>query len=312
MRADSSMLSIVIPVFNEEAHIEDSFRAIRDEALRASSQLEWILVDDGSTDGTWDRLEEIARESPGVTALRLSRNFGKEAALAAGLDAATGDAVVAIDCDLQHPPSLLPVMYQIWLQGDADVVEAVRVRRHDEPLYRRLGAGLFALVMTRATGLDMVGATDFKLLDRRVVDAWRQLTETQLFYRGLIAWLGFRTCRVSFEQEPGQDRASKWSFRALARFALGAISSFTAAPLHLVTLAGGLFLLGSLLLGSWTLYQWFSGQAVTGFATVILLQLIIGSIVMLSLGVIGEYLGQIYMESKRRQRYVVSARSAQR
>ena len=238
--------------------------------------------------------------------VRLSRNFGKEGAISAGLRHARGAAVAVMDGDLQHPPELLSQMLEVWRRGDADVIEAVKVRRRDESLLRRLGAEIFNRMYTRLTGYNLSESTDYKLLDRRVVDEFLKLGETRVFYRGMITWLGFRHVSIDFEVPAGVGRKSVWSISGLAQYALTSLTSFTSAPLHVVTVLGGLSLIFRLLLAVWTLVRYFTNNAVAEFSTVIVVQLFGNSIIMLSLGAIGEYLGSIYQESKRRPRFVIS------
>ncbi len=303
---DQRELAVVIPLYCEGSHFKQSFAEIRRHLMAVPCKFEIVLVDDGSTDDTWEIVEELARTHEGVSALRLSRNFGKDAALSAGIEKANGDAFLVIDGDLQHPPELVPEMYRLWSQGGIEVVDAVKVSRAKEPLVRRWGAGIFASLVNKLAGFNMSGATDFKLLDRRVVDAWLKMGETQLFYRGMVSWLGFTRAEVPFSVGEGRKKRSGWSNRELIAYAVGALTSFSSAPLHIVTVLGFWLFMIAGILGGRTLYLWFGGAAVTGFSTVILLQLMIGGCVMISLGIIGHYISNIYHEVKRRPRYVIA------
>lgn len=302
------MLSIVIPLNCEGSHLRASLATVRRHLQTVGLPYEFVLVDDGSTDGTWEVIRGLCDEFPQVRALRLSRNFGKEAALSAGLEAARGDAVIVIDGDLQHPPGLIPEMVRLWSEEGIDVVDAVKQQRAAELLPRRCGSRLFSFLMRKLSGFDLSGASDFKLLDRKVVDAWLRLEERQLFYRGMIEWLGFSHARIPFEVDQRTGGASRWSMIGLFWYAVTALTSFSSLPLHIVTLTGGSFLLVAVTLGCWSLVRWALGTAIGGFTTVILLQLFIGSILMVSLGIIGQYLAHIYAEVKRRPRYVVAER----
>lgn len=299
-------LSVVVPVYGEAAGIRAFVAELTAVLDGLGSPYEVIVVDDGSSDGTWGVLEELAVSNARLRALRLSRNFGKEAALSAGLNVAQGEAVVVMDGDLQHPPSLIPKMVRLWSEAGVEVVEAVKERRGSESVWSRWRAGIFYGLLDRLSGYDLRGASDFKLMDRRVVEAWRRMGERALFFRGMIAWLGFRHAQVQFTVLVRQSGASKWSLVTLVRLATNAVTSFSSFPLQLVTLAGGVFLVFSVVLGVQTLYQKFSGHAVDGFTTVILLLLIVGSLLMLSLGIIGSYIARIYEEVKGRPRYVVA------
>jgi glycosyltransferase involved in cell wall biosynthesis len=243
-----------------------------------------------------------------VSAVRLSRNFGKEAALAAGLERAAGEAIVVMDGDLQHPPCLIREMLRHWRDG-AEVVEGVKEDRGRESLISRFQAELFYGLFTKLTGFDLRGASDFKLLDRRVLGAWRQMGEHNLFFRGMTAWLGFRRVTVPFTVNARIDGTSQWSTLALTRLAINAVTSFTSAPLYMLNTAGIVFLVFAMVLGLHTLTLKISGRAVDGFSTVILLLLIMGSAIMLGLGVIGVYLARIYEEAKNRPRFVVAEHS---
>jgi dolichol-phosphate mannosyltransferase len=267
---------------------------------------QFVLIDDGSRDNTWQALEQLTRELPSIKALKLSRNFGKEAALCAGLDAADGDACVVMDADLQHPPELIPEMIRLWREEGYDVVEGTKSNRGKEGFLYKLGAKIFYRIFRRLSGLDLGKASDFKLMDRKVVDAWRQLLERGTFFRGMSAWVGFNRYQLPFAVERRIDGSSKWSPFKLGKLFISAITAFSSLPLQIITFLGGLFFIGSLALAAQTLYMKYAGIAYTGFTTVILLQLIIGSALMLSLGIIGTYLARIYDEVKNRPRYLIS------
>jgi glycosyltransferase involved in cell wall biosynthesis len=298
-------LSVIVPAFNEERGLAASLHVIRNETAMTSVAFDIIVVDDGSTDGTWAVLTTLVREIPELRAIRLSRNFGKEGAIAAGLDAAQGDAVVILDADLQHPPSLIPQMVRLWQSEEWDVVEAVKAHRGREPWLQRAMARTFYRAARSLTGYDLQDASDFKLLDKRVVEAWQRFGERATFFRGLVAWLGFRRTQVSFEVPRRVAGASRWSMAGLAGLAIHAVTSFSALPLQLVTLLGVLTLLIAAVVAIQALRLYYQGLALPGFTTVILLQLIIGGFLMVSLGIIGTYIARIYDEVKARPRYVV-------
>ncbi|MEF3304025.1 glycosyltransferase family 2 protein [Paenibacillus sp. GYB003] len=302
-------LSVVIPAYNEQHQLERTLEAVGFHAGRASSRYEIIVVDDGSSDSTWDVLQQCAMRMRGVRGIRLSRNFGKETALCAGLEEARGAAVIVMDADLQHPPELIAMMVHLWrTDAKADIVEGIKRVRGTEPLTKRLGAKAFYGALTRLTGHRFEGASDYKLLDRKVVDAWKRLPERTTFFRGMIVWLGFRTVQVEFDVPPRSGGKTRWSFLSLAKLALNAIIAYSAVPLRLIGVVGLLFLLGAFALGAQTLFRKWTGDAVTGFTTVILLLLVIGSAVMISLSTIGEYVAAIYNEVKGRPRYLIRER----
>lgn len=303
--ADVPRICIVVPLHNEEGSLAVLLSEIGRALEPAGVDYRMILVDDGSRDRTWELVRRAVEDGAPVTALRLSRNFGKEQALSAGLYAAEGDAVVVMDADLQHPPSLLPEMIARWRKGDADVVEAIKTTRPDEPLGVRYGAAMFHWLMRRLSGQDLRGASDFKLLDRRVLEAYKQMDEHTVFFRGMSAWLGFRREAVPFETPRSAGRPSRWTFLRLVKLALIGVTAFSSFPLHIVSFVGGLFLVLAVVLSGQTLYMWATGQALSGFTTVILVVCFTGGALMLGLGVIGEYLARIYDEVKDRPRYVV-------
>jgi glycosyltransferase involved in cell wall biosynthesis len=301
-------LSLILPCLNEASHIAESAEVIIAVLEEMSIDFELILIDDGSTDETWAEFEKIAAKHHGIQALSLSRRFGKEQALCAGLEAARGEAAILMDADLQHPPSLIPEMVRVWQEEDIDVVEAKKTDRGDESFLARTQARLFYSMLRRMSGFDLTGASDFKLLDRKVIDAWAQMPERNLFFRGMSAWLGFRRKEVFFEVEERAGGASGWNLSALLRLAITGITAFSSVPIHLVTLLGLIFLGFAILLGGQTLYNWLTGGAGDGFTTVILLLLITGSAIMIGLGIIGTYVSRIYNEVKGRPRYLVRQR----
>lgn len=300
-------VSVVVPLHREADQLEVVVDTIAGHLGRTGGVWELILVDDGSPDGTWDAIQTASARHPGVRGIRLSRRFGKEAALCAGLDAARGRAVVVMDGDLQHPPALIPEMVGTWRRGEAQIVEAVKESRGRESLKSKLMALTFYRVLNALAGVDLRGASDFKLMDRQVVKAWLRMNERHVFFRGMVAWLGFSRVEVSFHVPERLDGgSSRWSLLGLTHLALTAITAFSSKLLHIVSIFGVLFLMLAFVLGAQTLYLKFTGRAISGFSTVNLLLLITGSLLMISLGVIGLYLSRIYDEVKARPRYLVS------
>ena len=299
------LLSIVIPLYREGAHFGTSFSEIRRCAESSLLLCEYILVDDGSDDNTWEVIEEICGKDSAVTGLRFSRNFGKEAAIYAGLERTSGSAVIVMDGDLQHPPEMIPEMVRIWQGGKAQVVNTVRSGRGSRFLGYKLAARLHGKILNILSGFDLEGSSDFKLMDRAVVDSYLRLGESRIFYRGLVAWMGFRQVNLPMEFVEGRKAGSSWSLPRLVRLALNSFTSFSTLALHLVTFLGLLLFCFSILLSVNTLLQWMQGSAVPGFTTVILLQLIFSSIIMIALGIIGEYIATIFHEIKNRPRYIL-------
>lgn len=305
MSIEGEGLSIVVPIRNEAEilpeFVEEVWRALGD----VSGPVELILVDDGSTDSTWQEVVRLAAGDSRIRGVRLSRSFGKEAALFRGLRLSRGKAIVTMDGDLEHPPSIVPRMLELWRNG-ARLVNGVRTDRAGRTLAYRAVSALFDRVMMASTGLRLEGATDFKLLDRLVVDAVLAMPERTTFYRGICSWVGFPTADVSFEVRARSERRSRWGTLALVRFGLDALTSFSAAPLWMFGAAGMAFLALAGLLGLQTLYNYVSGHALTGFTTVILVSLAVGGMNLLGISVVGVYLSRVYAETKGRPRSVVS------
>ena len=301
------LISVVIPLFKEAANLRPLLSGITTALAKTGSPFELLVVDDGSPDETWQVVSEEAKTLPTLRGLRLSRNFGKELALCAGLERARGAAVIVMDGDGQHPPELLPDMVRLWQTTGADIVEAVKNKRGPESFTQRLSALLFYVVFSKFAGVNLKGTSDYKLMSRRALDAWLQMEERNVFFRGMTAWLGFARVQIPFDVPVRTAGETGWSFPTRFKLALTALSAFSWLPLQFVTLAGLLFFAFSVLFGIYTLALQLAGRSVSGFATVILLLLIIGSLLMVSLGIIGEYLARIYEEVKRRPRYIIAS-----
>lgn len=304
-RPQDSLLSVVLPAHNERETVPAVACRLDQVLTQAGIRYELIFVNDGSEDGTWEAVRSLAEQSPQVRGVCLSRQFGKEAAIYAGLQAAAGDCCVVMDCDLQHPPEKIPEMWALWYQG-CEIVEAVKRTRGEESALHGLGAGFFYRLISRASGVDLQRSSDFKLLDRKAVLVLLNMPERNTFFRALSSWIGFQTARIEFDVQPRAAGKSSWSARKLIGYAVRNITSFTSAPLQIVTFLGVLMLAASILLGGEALYRWAVGEALGGFTTVILLQLFTGSLLMISLGIIGYYISRIYEEVKGRPRYIVS------
>jgi len=301
------LLSVILPAYNEEASVPRAAQTISALLKDAAIAHEILFVDDGSRDGTWSAIQRQAAAFPQVRGVKFSRNFGKEAAIFAGLAQAEGTCAVVLDCDLQHPPEKIVDMYRLWQEG-YQVVEGVKISRGKEnPLHTFAAKGFYSLI-SGATGIDMSRASDFKLLDRRAVDTLLAMREKNAFFRALSSWIGFSTAQVEFEVQPRLEGESKWSVGSLVRYAVTNITSFSTAPLQLITLLGVVVFFCSVVLGIHSLWQKLSGNALEGFTTVILLLLMIGSILMICLGIIGYYIAKIYDEIKDRPRYILSDR----
>ena len=300
-----ALLSIVLPAYNEEENIANTAGVLSGLLEEQGIDYELIFVSDGSGDGTFSEICKAAERNPRIRGAEFSRNFGKEPAIFAGLEMTRGNAVIVMDCDLQHPPQVIPQMWKLWQEG-AEVVEGIKVSRGKESPVHRLSAGLFYKVMSKLINTDMDASSDFKLLDRKVVDVLLTLPERNTFFRALSFWVGFRTESVTYEVQERQYGKSKWSFFSLMKYAVTNATSFSTLPLQLVTVMGVIAILFSVVLFVQTLVKYLSGTAVEGFTTVIFLILIIGGFLMLSLGIIGHYIARIYEEVKGRPKYIIS------
>ncbi|MGI6264684.1 MAG: glycosyltransferase family 2 protein [Acutalibacteraceae bacterium] len=298
-------LSVVIPAYNEEGILSRTVAELTRVLDGAAIPFELVFVDDGSSDNTWALIREAAAKDSRVRGVSFSRNFGKEAAIFAGMSHMRGDGCVVIDCDLQHPPEKIVEMVALWNEG-YEVIEAVKSSRGKESVFHRMSAVVFYGLISRATGIDMRRASDFKLLDRKAVDVLLTIREKHAFFRALSSWVGFKTTQVEFDVRERTAGASKWSTWSLMKYAVSNVTSFSSAPMHVVTVLGVLMLLVTLVMGIIALCQKIAGVALGGFTTVILLLLFIGSIMMISLGIIGYYISKIYEEIKGRPRYIVS------
>ncbi len=303
-----SLISLIVPSFNEEENIKNTAAELSRVMEDTGESYEIIFVDDGSKDGTFKAISEISSVDSHVKGICFSRNFGKEAAIFAGLSAASGDACVVIDCDLQHPPRVIPEMMRLWREGN-DIVEGVKSSRGKESIFHRMFAGIFYGIMSKLIKIDMRATSDFKLLDRRAVDALLELKEAHTFFRALSFWVGFKSVKTEYDVVERKYGKSKWSFASLCKYAISNATSFSTFPLQIVSFLGFFSVIAGIVLGIQTLVKFFQGTAAEGFPTVILLELIIGGFIMMSLGIIGHYIGRIYEEVKGRPRYIISERT---
>lgn len=307
-RRRARLLSVVLPAYREEAGIERMLGALEDVLGSMTQAFEVIVVDDGSPDRTFEVVSGLCLARPWLRAIRFSRNFGKEAALLAGLEAAQGEAVITMDADLQHPPASIPQFLAAWERG-AQVVNGVKVDRSEDNFCYASIADAMTRVISRMTGISLRAASDFKLLDRDVVNILvANLTERERFFRGLSHWVGFLQEDVPFKVAASTRRQRTWTVGRLARLTTTALVSFTSAPLQIITILGLTTLLLAVLLGSEALWSRLSGRAVSGFTTLILTLLTVGSFIMISLGILGAYIAKIFEEIKGRPIYLVAER----
>ena len=305
-------VSVLIPCFNEAQTLPALYEELKKLAdTQTAYDWELMFVDDGSVDATLDVLKQLHIKDERVCVLSLSRNFGKENALLAGIDNVSGDCVVVMDADLQDPPSLVPEMLTYWEDGYQDVY-AKRRDRGREPWIRKMFSMLFYRIMAHATRFELLqNVGDFRLLDRQCVDAMRCLRETERYNKGLFCWIGFKKKEVLFDRGNRSEGESRWSFWSLLNLAIDGITSFTTAPLRFATIIGAIIALGAFcFLVFYISKTLIFGDPVQGFTTLVSVVLFLGGVQLLSIGILGEYIGRIYNEAKGRPNYVVKERSS--
>jgi polyisoprenyl-phosphate glycosyltransferase len=300
-------LSIVVPCFNEEACLRTLHERLGKAAHQAADDdYEIVLVNDGSRDRSWEMMQQIAAEDRHVTAINLSRNHGHQLALTAGLDLCRGEHVLIIDADLQDPPELLSPMLQTMREQQADVVYGVRKSRAGDTAFKRATAHGFYRLLSRATEVDIpLDTGDFRLMSRRALDALRAMPEQARFIRGMVAWIGFKQVAFAYDRDQRFAGETKYPLSKMMRFALDALTGFSSAPLKLASHAGLLLSFGSVLLVLYIAYAWLAGRSIQGWTSLMLVVVILGAIQMFVLALMGEYIGRLYNEAKRRPLYIV-------
>ena len=299
------MISIVVPTYNEENVIKKFVPCIKKVFCKIKEDYEILFINDGSKDKTWEEIITLSKEDTHIKGICLSRNFGKDSAIMAGLTESLGDCCIVLDCDLQHPPEKILEMYKLWKQG-YEIVEARKNTRGNEPYFRKIFTVLFNKAIKLMAKIDIDQASDFKLMDRKVVNVIINMPEKNIFFRALSSWVGFKTTIIHFDVKERIAGKSKWTTFSLIKYAFSNISSFSALPMQIVTILGIITFLISIIIGTISLIQKLCGQALEGFTTIILLQLFSSSIIMISLGIIGYYISKIYEEIKARPRYIIS------
>jgi len=297
-------ISVVVPALDERGNLQRLAAEVRTALQDTDVTPEILFVDDGSTDGTWEEIQTLAAADPGIRGLRLSRHFGKESAIVAGLDRVDADAVVIMDADLQHPASVIPQMLARWRDG-AQVVHGAK-RGSGDSLLRRLGGSLFYGLTLRLSGIAAHGSSDFKLLDRQVVRLYQEeIRERNRFFRITTEWLGFERAYVEYDVVRIRGRRSRWSLGSLLQLAIRGLTTFSATPLHVPTVLGLLLLALSAVLGMGCGWLALQGEPLTGAAPVIAAVFLTGGLGLISLGIVGEYVATIHEEVKHRPIYAV-------
>lgn len=306
MHREDVFISLVIPVFNEEAMIPLTLEKVTGILEGITQDYEIVVVDDGSADGTFASVTRAHQANHRIKGLRFSRNFGKEAAMLAGMARAEGQVVVTMDGDLQHPPELIPVMVDKW-RGGAQIVNGVKQTRDYGGLFHRTTAKLFYGLFSKIAGFRIMNSSDFKLLDARIARLLVQdFPEQQRFLRGLSSWVGYRQESVEFEVSERAVGKSSWGLSALFRYGWNSLTSYTSLPLQVVPFFGAIMLVISIILGTEALVSRFRGEAISGFATLEITILFSGSMILIGLGVVGQYLARVYDELKRRPAFLVA------
>jgi dolichol-phosphate mannosyltransferase len=300
-------LSIVVPCFNEEACLSVLHERLTGAARAAvGDDYEIVLVNDGSRDDSWAIMQALAADDPHLLAVNLSRNHGHQLALTAGLDLCSGETILIIDADLQDPPELLSSMLETMRESHADVVYGVRKSRRGETAFKRATAHGFYRLLSRATEVDIpLDAGDFRLMSRRALDVLLAMPEQARFIRGMVAWIGFRQVPFAYDRAERLAGETKYPMRKMVRFAFDALTGFSSAPLKLASHVGIGLSAGSVLLVLYLVYAWLSGMSIQGWTSLMLVVVVIGAAQMFVLGLMGEYIGRLYNESKRRPLYVV-------
>lgn len=303
-------IDVVIPVFDEEMNLFENMSLLTKYLYEQDIRHRIILVDDGSSDRSWEEILRLISTYESFTGISFSRNFGKEAAVAAGLAHVTAPACVVMDADLQHPMDKIPEFIGKWREG-FQIVEGVKTDRGRESVIYKTFAKLFYRIFKGMAGFDFENSSDFKLLDKRAVDAFNSMGDSALFFRGMVGWMGFTKCQVPFAVRERQGDGTKLTTGARFRMAGSFITSFSGMPLYLTNLIGLIFFIAGLILAVQTLYNKLTGAALSGFTTVIILILLATSAILFCLGVIGAYLSRIYEETKRRPRFIVREKRGQ-
>ena len=300
----SASISIVIPAFNEASNIPVIAQKLA-EVLVPYPNYELIFVDDGSRDNSLTLLKQLAEQDRRIKYLSFSRNFGHQMALRAGLEHATGDAVISMDADLQHPPELVPALIEKW-QAGYEIVYTVREPDKNLSLAKKQTSKWFYTINRYLTEIDLEeGAADFRLLDRKVIDYLRQFRENDLFLRGIISWIGFNQFKISYKPAERFSGKTKYSFKKMLLLASAGITSFTTKPLYLSVLLGFLMFLFAIGFGLVSLFDYFMGNVVSGWTSIVIIIVMIGGIQLIMLGIIGIYLGKMFYEVKRRPSYII-------
>ncbi|MFW5793518.1 MAG: glycosyltransferase family 2 protein [Bacteroidota bacterium] len=301
-----SLLSIVIPVFNEEENINFLYKSILESFEKNNiTEYELLLVDDGSKDNTFQKIAEISRENNRVRGLSLSKNFGHQIALYAGIEFSKGDFVVTMDGDMQHPPEVIPELLRLQKNG-FDIVNTKRIDAKSTSFFKKSTSSLFYKIINLLSDVHIEPASsDFRLMNRKAADAFLEIPERDRFTRGLVSWMGFKQAFFEYKANPRYKGKSKFSLRKMIRFAFDGITSFTTKPLRIALYIGFLFFLLGMSYAAYAVYQFFHGHTIPGWTSILVSVLVLGGIQLLSIGLLGEYISRIFKETKARPKYFI-------
>lgn len=299
-----SLISLIVPCYNEESNVSPFYEAIVNVFKEIDADFELMFVNDGSKDNTLSNIEELNKKDKRVKCVSFARNFGKEAALFAGIRNVSGDCAVILDADLQHPPIVIKEMYEKWKEG-FEVIEGVKTDRGKEGLFHKLFCKIFYGMISKAVGMDMKNSSDYKLLDRKVINELSKIKERNTFFRALSFWVGFNKTTVYYEVADRNSGVSKWSTKSLIKYAINNVICFSYTPLHIVTGIGVIFFLIAIGVIIDAIISYFNGTAASGFPTIVILLLVGFGAILISLGIIGVYIAQIYDEVKERPQYII-------
>lgn len=298
------MLSVIVPVYNEENILDCAVR-LSNTLKSASIKYEIIFVDDGSSNNVWQEIVRLSESKEGIRGIQLSRNFGKENAICAGIDSSVGDCAVCIDADMQHPPEIIPKMYKLWQQG-YEVVEGVKLSRRDKNKCYGICANMFYRIFKSVSHMDFHNSSDFRLLDKKAVTALRSMGEYHVFFRGMSNWIGFKHTRVYFNVNERKTGSGKWTKTRLAELALSALTSYSALPLYLISAAGAVFFILFCIVSAHCIFREIFRHKTELFEIIMLIQLFTSAAFMIGIGILGIYIHNIHDEVLKRPRYIVS------
>jgi glycosyltransferase involved in cell wall biosynthesis len=306
MKSKQKYFSVVIPLLNEEGNIQVLYDALVPVLEKITADYEILFVDDGSKDGSFQRIQEISNHNDKVLGISLSRNFGHQIALTAGMEHACGELVVTMDADMQHPPEVIAELYKKYQEGNYDIINTLREETADSSAFKRISSNWFYKLINKLSDIHIEqSAADFRLMNRKTIDAFLQIKEKDRFTRGLISWMGFRQTNISYVAPARFSGKSKYSITKMFRFAADGITSFSARPLRISFFAGLSSSFIGLLYAIFAVIKYFMKETIPGWTSILVCILIIGGIQLISIGIIGEYLARVFNEAKNRPLYLI-------